>query len=79
MMRHGGQGQQTRKNTAGMSAAAAQDALRALVWDDLVTDLKAPPHGEEAITELERLRTACNARKSVNMRSCTIELMLMLS
>jgi hypothetical protein len=41
-----------------MAAAAAQDAIRALVWDDLVTDLKEQHHGEEAITELERLRTA---------------------
>jgi hypothetical protein len=58
MMRHGVQGQQTRKKAAGMSAAAAQDALRALVWDDLVTYLKEQHHGEEAITELERLRAA---------------------
>jgi hypothetical protein len=58
MMRHGVQGQPTRKKAAGMAAAAAQDAIRALVWDDLVTDLKEQHHGEEAITELERLRTA---------------------
>ena len=58
MMRHGAQGQQTRKKAAGMSTAAAQDALRALVWDDLVTYLEEQHHGEEAIRELERLRAA---------------------
>jgi SRSO17 transposase len=58
MMRYGAQGQQTQKKAAGMSTAAAQDTLRALVWDDLVIHLGDQHHGEEAIRELQRLRAA---------------------
>jgi hypothetical protein len=41
-----------------MSVAAAQEALRALIWDDLLISLQEEHHGESVIAELERLRVA---------------------
>ena len=37
--RDGAQGQWTRKNAADLSTAAAQDQLRRLLWEDLLTSL----------------------------------------
>jgi hypothetical protein len=56
--RTGAQGQWTRDKAAGMSVAAAQEALRGLIWDDLLTSLKEKRYGESVIAELERLRVA---------------------
>jgi SRSO17 transposase len=56
--RHGAQGHRTREKAVGMSVAMAQEALRALVWDDMVAYLKEQHHGEAVIAELERLRVA---------------------
>ena len=56
--RDGAQGQRTRKKAADLSTAAAQDQLRGLLWEDLITDLKEKPHGQPVIDELERLRVA---------------------
>jgi hypothetical protein len=58
LRRHGAQGQRTREKAVGMSVAMAQEALRALVWDDMVAYLKEQHHGEAVIAELERLRVA---------------------
>jgi hypothetical protein len=58
LARHGAQGQRTPDKVAGMSVATAQEALRCLLWDDLVAYLKEKYHGEAVITELERLRVA---------------------
>jgi hypothetical protein len=41
-----------------MSFAAAQEVLRGLIWDDLLTSLKEKRHSESVIAELERLRVA---------------------
>ena len=56
--RDGAQGQRTRKKAADLSTAAAQDQLRGLLWEDLITYLKEKPHGQPVIDELERLRVA---------------------
>jgi hypothetical protein len=56
--RHGAQGQRTRKKAADLSTADAQDQLRCLIWDDLVTYLQEKHHDESVLTELERLRVA---------------------
>ena len=58
LARTGAQGQRTRDKAVGMSVAAAQEALRGLIWDDLLTSLKETRHGESVIEELERLRVA---------------------
>jgi SRSO17 transposase len=58
MQQAGAQGQRTREKAGGTSVATAQEALRALVWDDFVADLKERYHGEAVIAELERLRVA---------------------
>jgi SRSO17 transposase len=54
----GAQGQPTRNKAADLSTAAAQDQLRGLLWDDLITYLKEKRHGQPVIEELERLRVA---------------------
>src|SRR5262245_4905016 len=54
--RHGAQGQRTHKRAADVSIAAAQDQLRSLLWEDLITYLKEERHGKPIIEELERLR-----------------------
>jgi SRSO17 transposase len=56
--RHGAQGQRTRETAAGRSVGAAQEALRCLIWHDLVAYLKEKNHGASVLTELERLRVA---------------------
>jgi hypothetical protein len=56
--RHGAQGQRIRDAAAGRSVGAAQEALRCLIWHDLVADLKEQNHGASVLTELERLRVA---------------------
>jgi SRSO17 transposase len=56
--RYGAQGQRTRKKAADLSTAAAQDQLRGLLWEDLITYLQEKPHGQPVIDELERLRVA---------------------
>jgi SRSO17 transposase len=58
--RTGAQGQRTRHNAAVWSTAAAQDQLRGLLWDDLVAYLKNKHQDESVLSELERLRIACN-------------------
>jgi hypothetical protein len=56
--RHGAQGQRTRESAAGRSVGATQEALRCLIWHDLVAYLKEKNHGASVLTELERLRVA---------------------
>jgi Transposase DDE domain len=56
--RPGAQGQWTRKRAAEGSTAAAQDQLRTLLWEDLLTYLQENHHGQSVIEELERLRVA---------------------
>jgi len=56
--RYGAQGQSTRKKAADLSTAAAQDQLRGLLWEDLITYLREKRHGQPVIEELERLRVA---------------------
>jgi hypothetical protein len=56
--REGAQGQQTRKKAAELSTAAAQDQLRGLLWEDLLTYLREKLPGQPIIEELERLRVA---------------------
>jgi SRSO17 transposase len=56
--RYGAQGQRTRKKAAELSTAGAQDQLRGLLWEDLLTYLTEKPHGQSIIEELERLRVA---------------------
>jgi hypothetical protein len=58
LARPGAQGQRTRDQAGGMSVAAAQEALRGLIWDDVLTSLKETRPGESVIEELERLRVA---------------------
>jgi len=43
---------------ADLSTAAAQDQLRSLLWEDLVTYLQAECPDQPVIEELERLRVA---------------------
>jgi len=56
--RTGAQGHQTRDKAADLSTAAAQDQLRSLLWEDLITYLKEECHDQPVIEELERLRVA---------------------
>ena len=56
--RYGAQGQSPRKKAADLSTAAAQDQLRGLLWEDLLTYLREKLHGQPVIEELERLRVA---------------------
>jgi SRSO17 transposase len=56
--RIGAQGQRTRHKAAELSTATAQDHLRRLLWEDLMTYLKEKRHGQSVIEELERLRVA---------------------
>jgi SRSO17 transposase len=56
--RIGAQGQRTRDKAANLSTATAQDQLRGLLWEDLVTYLKEQCHEKSALAELERLRVA---------------------
>jgi SRSO17 transposase len=56
--RIGAQGQRTRDKAANLSTATAQDQLRGLLWEDLVTYLKEQCHEKSVLAELERLRVA---------------------
>jgi hypothetical protein len=56
--RTGAQGQRTRHKAANLSTAAAQDQLRSLLWEDLLTYLQAECSDQPVIAELERLRVA---------------------
>ena len=56
--RPGAQGQRTRHKAAELSTATAQDQLRRLLWEDLMTYLKEGRHDQSVIEELERLRVA---------------------
>lgn len=56
--RIGAQGHRTRKKAADLSTATAQDQLRNLLWEDLITYLKDECQGQPVIQELERLRVA---------------------
>jgi SRSO17 transposase len=58
VMRHGAQGQRIQETAAGSSVGAAQEALRCLIWHDLVAYLKEKHHDASALAELERLRVA---------------------
>ncbi len=58
MARLGAQGQWTRDKAANLSTATAQDQLRGLIWEDLVTYLKEQCHEKSVLAELERLRVA---------------------
>jgi SRSO17 transposase len=58
LTRHGAQGQQRRKKAADGSIATAQNHLRCLIWDDLVTYLQEKHPDESVLVELERLRIA---------------------
>jgi hypothetical protein len=58
LKRHGAQGQRTHQRAADMSTAAAQNQLRALLWEDLIAYLKERRDGQPVIEELERLRVA---------------------
>ena len=44
--RHGAQGQRTHHKAADLSTATAQDQLRRLLWEDLMTYLKEKRHGQ---------------------------------
>jgi SRSO17 transposase len=56
--RKGAQGERTRDKATGMSVATAQETLRGLIWEDLITYLKEQGHEKSIFTELERLRVA---------------------
>jgi hypothetical protein len=56
--RSGAQGHSPRKKAADLSTAAAQDQLRGVLWEDLITDVREKRHGQPVIEELERLRVA---------------------
>jgi SRSO17 transposase len=56
--RTGAQGQRTRHKAADFSTAAAQDQLRSLLWEDLITYLKEEGPDQPVIEGLERLRVA---------------------
>jgi hypothetical protein len=56
--RTGAQGHRTRDKAADLSTAAAQDQLRSLLWEDLITYLKEEGPDQPVIEELERLRVA---------------------
>lgn len=56
--RAGAQGHRTPDKAADLSTAAAQDQLRSLLWEDLLTHLKEEGSDQPVIEELERLRVA---------------------
>jgi hypothetical protein len=56
--RDGEQGQRPYQKAAGLSVTAAQEALRSLVWDDLVTSLQEKHRGEAVLAALAHLRVA---------------------
>jgi hypothetical protein len=56
--RDGAQDQRIRKKAADLSTAAAQDQLRRLLWEDMLTYLREKRQGQPLIEELERLRVA---------------------
>jgi hypothetical protein len=56
--RHGAPGQRRHDKAADRSTAAAQDQLRALIWDDLVACLKEEGEETSVLAALERLRVA---------------------
>jgi hypothetical protein len=56
--RDGAQGHCTWKKAADLSTAAAQDQLRAVLWEDLMAYLKEPCHETSILAKLERLRVA---------------------
>jgi SRSO17 transposase len=56
--RTGAHGHRTPDKAADLSTAAAQDQLRSLLWEDLITYLKEGSHDQPIIEELERLRVA---------------------
>jgi hypothetical protein len=58
IQRTGAQGHRTRDKAADLSTAAAQDQLRRLLWEDLITYLKEERQDPLVIEELERLRVA---------------------
>jgi SRSO17 transposase len=58
IQRTGAQGHRTHNKAADLSTAAAQDQLRSLLWDDLLTYLKEECPDQPAIEELQRLRVA---------------------
>ena len=58
IMRDGAQGHRTHAKAADLSTATAQDQLRSLLWEDLITYLKEERHEHPVIEELERLRVA---------------------
>jgi Transposase DDE domain len=58
LQRAGAQGQRRPHKAAGLSTTAAQEQLRGLLWDDLITYLKETHHGQSVLEELERLRVA---------------------
>ena len=56
--RTGAPGHRTPDKAADLSTAAAQDQLRSLLGEDLLTDLKEERHDQSILEELERLRVA---------------------
>jgi hypothetical protein len=54
----GAQGQRKPDNAADLPTAAAEELLRSLLWEDLITYLKEEHHDQPVIEELERLRVA---------------------
>jgi hypothetical protein len=56
--RQGAQGHRTHHKIADLSTAAAQEQLRRLLWEDLMTSLKEKRQGQSDIEELERLCVA---------------------
>jgi hypothetical protein len=58
LARTGAPGHRTRHHAAGISTAAAQDQLRTLLWEDLITYLKEECPSQSVLQELERLRVA---------------------
>jgi DDE superfamily endonuclease len=53
--RHGVQGQRTHRKAADRSTALAQEQLRRLLWEELMTSLQEKHQGQPVIEELERL------------------------
>jgi DDE superfamily endonuclease len=56
--RIGAQGQRTRHKAANLSTAVAQDQLRRLLWEDLITYCQEQCPEQPVIEKLERLRVA---------------------
>jgi hypothetical protein len=56
--RIGAQGQRTRHKAAHLSTAVAQDQLRSLRWEDLMTYVQEECPDQPVIEKLERLRVA---------------------